>query len=993
MTTFEELFNTSALSVVTPESSVSFPRQEDPSSWETWVERVEDESTDRKMAFFDENLEIVLALRFEHASFDGETDIQKPPAELLSFLTHVQVSYEATYITSLPQAPSPSPFDAGRPGVPPRSYSMPGRNKPTPLAPPHPSIFPPHTPHPIPSSTESDRQYVQAQGTPLRSGTWGDGSASPDSEAFALVWSKRDSCWIAVFKLKIQVAFIPTKVADPLLCLTVSATLREKPVAVTPVRRTLTALIEASSPLSPDDPITTIKKQDEEDLLNGLEEVNLLDGLTGPTFASQETPLALPSSRLGESIRKQAFGLISHDATLTSPATSTPTTYRVPHPTLRKAFRKTLHTVSGFRVRMRTVFVPYFILPQNIKKSKDSRKSLTNQRNDSDNDEDPLEVHERELREAGNEEHTVVLCVEVENGGEASAGFAVESVKVTVGGDGAQTHLIGWGNSGFSQSDLVFPLRIGPHEQYNLLYAVTFTRSPEVDEFSLARGRGLPSASMSQEMQRAVAIIINGKPYEILRTDNAAADDVTDAHINPEQLTYPTATFPSRWNCVLDLSPQTNDVRRISSGPGEAQLEVMPTPASPFPGAVAGTRPTSAPLVQSGTLSKSGTPGQTKTSPIVAGSKRFTMSAMDAQVNEGYFDSVKSRLTSPVNYRSGTSLLNPANQRDTNAQSGSQLSGPSTPTVGLTVNTLTQGRSSYIPPSATMKTFSRTTPTTTYGPLSPPLPSLPSLPRPHSYGHVPDDSLSSQIADIIPPTPAYPAFPTSPPPTTPHWQGPIANMRSGAVGPSVEIRREKGPNAAGIPPTPGPHVSAAGGFMQMQSQGETLRDVAAADGPGEPVVVSVGLLQDTDGEGAAPRTGKIYPLDQFTLDIFVFNRSSWTRRFEVSYPDRRKQRREKMYLEGRDGLDSKTSSSADTPGIIPLANRVRIGPLLPSTCQSVRMDFLALAPGVHSVDTLTLTDIQSGFSMNLRSVMDVVVHEPELPPVPSQASASIAIAV
>lgn len=41
------------------------------------------------------------------------------------------------------------------------------------------------------------------------------------------------------------------------------------------------ALIEASSPLSPDDPITTIRKQDEEDLLNGLEEVNLLDGLTG----------------------------------------------------------------------------------------------------------------------------------------------------------------------------------------------------------------------------------------------------------------------------------------------------------------------------------------------------------------------------------------------------------------------------------------------------------------------------------------------------------------------------------------------------------------------------------------------------------------------------------------------------------------------------------------------------------------------------------------
>ena len=67
-------------------------------------------------------------------------------------------------------------------------------------------------------------------------------------------------------------------------------------------------------------------------------------------------------------------------------------------------------------------------------------------------------------------------------------------------------------------------------------------------------------------------------------------------------------------------------------------------------------------------------------------------------------------------------------------------------------------------------------------------------------------------------------------------------------------------------------------------------------------------------------------------------------------------------------------------------------PLLPSTCQSVRMDFLALAPGVHSIDTLTLTDIQTGFAVPSVSllpatgrcvfanfsrslVIDIIVHE------------------
>lgn len=41
-------------------------------------------------------------------------------------------------------------------------------------------------------------------------------------------------------------------------------------------------------------------------------------------------------------------------------------------------------------------------------------------------------------------------------------------------------------------------------------------------------------------------------------------------------------------------------------------------------------------------------------------------------------------------------------------------------------------------------------------------------------------------------------------------------------------------------------------------------------------------------------------------------------------------------------------------------------PLRPSACQSVRMEFLAVTPGVHPIDALTLTDVESGFSMNLR---------------------------
>jgi len=121
--------------------------------------------------------------------------------------------------------------------------------------------------------------------------------------------------------------------------------------------------------------------------------------------------------------------------------------------------------------------------------------------------------------------------------------------------------------------------------------------------------------------------------------------------------------------------------------------------------------------------------------------------------------------------------------------------------------------------------------------------------------------------------------------------------------------------------------------------------------------------------------GKIYPLDVFTLDIFVFNQSLWPRRFEVTCPEKRRRRRGGAEMGVYDG-GGEAARKMGYPGVLPMESRVRIGPLRPTACQSVRMDFLAVLPGVHSIDTLTLTDTESGFSMNLRSVIDIVVHDP-----------------
>ena len=82
-----------------------------------------------------------------------------------------------------------------------------------------------------------------------------------------------------------------TKVPDPLLCITVSTTLRHKPLAMTAPRKALAALIDASGGLKSAADVTSPVKSngfaqddhasdsDESEILSGLQEINLLDGL------------------------------------------------------------------------------------------------------------------------------------------------------------------------------------------------------------------------------------------------------------------------------------------------------------------------------------------------------------------------------------------------------------------------------------------------------------------------------------------------------------------------------------------------------------------------------------------------------------------------------------------------------------------------------------------------------------------------------------------
>ncbi|KAF9241868.1 TRAPP trafficking subunit Trs65-domain-containing protein [Melanogaster broomeanus] len=853
---FETLFGSCVLELVTPDTSISFP--EDVLTDE-WLTSIKEPRVERKQAFFGE---------IKHPSPNASPDPNNPPQHLVDFSSHIQVSLEATYISQKPNQDSPQTAVL----APPRTSSV---SKVTSL---HPSIFPPSTPNPIPSTAEGDRKYVQSEGTLLHASIWGANKAAEQStERFTLLFSEAQGAWVAVYELSLTVSFLRLPFSEPLLCLTASATLRDKPLSFSQLTHPFVAFLAQKGLVHQQDAATAsdsnLTEEDGEDDNAVLEEVNLFEGLSmvASSISSTSEPLHLPSTRLGNVTRRRLFALPPVTPSTPSPL---PSFKRGPHHILRKSFRKILQTVSGFRVRMRTVFVPHVLLPKDDCASEDDENDIDSSDFESGNEE----------REAGNSERTVVLCVEVENSGESGSaiGFSLERVNVKIGGEGVTTRLIGWGEGAFRSDieDHIFPLLVGSMEQYNLLYVVSFLNSPgDQDSLSMAG----PGITGSTELQRAVMITIYGKPY--LNTDGKPDSDI---------LSYPTPTFSSRWNCILDLSsPRPREEPGGLYDPFDGGRSALPEPPSPFPGRTA----------LSSVFSSPSTPRPT---PQAIAGKRHTL---------------------PGNI-TAMRAVNPFCQRL-----------PALPNQMMT----------YTPPSMALQTFNRS-PFTPFG-MRPPMPGL-------GDGFNGDAVPESPAQTFVtPPTPAYPAFAPSVAsvPNTLYTQA--LGSQQGYSGPTGIM--------TAVPQTPLPTVLGT----QFDSRQQPLRAPS-----GEPIVVSVGLLPAESGGNNDDRIGqrKIYPSDEFTLDIFVYNQSSWTRRFEVSYPDadrRRRQKAEQNKAAHRSGGKvalEELKASIIPPGILPLQNRVRVGPLRPSTCQSVRMDFVAISPGVHAIDVLTLTDIETGYSVNLR---------------------------
>lgn len=397
--------------------------------------------------------------------------------------------------------------------------------------------------------------------------------------------------------------FMRTRVPDPVLSLTVTATLRLDPsvlrealnphspaaaatLSTSESMKTLPSSSSLNSLASFTDPSADPGTFTEIDLLGGLAEGPYYPGEDQQNASGRSNLAHLPLSRfparvLGARLSTPETGARDLAARTKSSFPAPPNAEPASASTavqsegrqeagadvdgvriLRRSCRRVLDVRSAVQVRMRTVLAPS--LPESIKGANSEQDNAFEQ-----------------LRN-GTASHALVLCVELENPSQSGLRFAVSSVRIEIAPPPAPpataSSSIGAKRDPRAEATLLqpegrFPMILDQADQQNLLYYVQF----EADELEIANAIG--NSSAAGDAQRFVSIVVEGRPLLLGQTGDRNSSDEPDGHhtdgqsktagpagsssSEDEPHSYaPTAPFLSRWNCTLDLSPLRRALER-----------------------------------------------------------------------------------------------------------------------------------------------------------------------------------------------------------------------------------------------------------------------------------------------------------------------------------------------------------------------------------------------------------------------------------------------
>ncbi|CAG8514819.1 10100_t:CDS:2 [Acaulospora colombiana] len=126
----------------------------------------------------------------------------------------------------------------------------------------------------------------------------------------------------------------------------------------------------------------------------------------------------------------------------------------------------------------------------------------------------------------------------------------------------------------------------------------------------------------------------------------------------------------------------------------------------------------------------------------------------------------------------------------------------------------------------------------------------------------------------------------------------------------------------------------------------------------------------------------------FSVRVFIVNKSKFTRKFTITVPDNKKRRNDahngatvrrnaklpiEPFMDENEFLSRHLESEIPEAGIICLNNNIQIGPLRPSTCESVSLHFIAMKESLHPIELIQLIDAETGYITNLRNTLEILV--------------------
>ncbi|KAM0753351.1 hypothetical protein T439DRAFT_354775 [Meredithblackwellia eburnea MCA 4105] len=1025
-----ELFNTATLSIHVPPTPIpdsSFPSpttlkaikegELDEKLTDSWIASVL-ASQEREETYYDESLPFYLTLHLpSHPSITRLQAASLLLPSIPSASAHLTLSADLSYVEGQPTSASQTHHARPVPTLsdPPRRRGhMPTSSSSGPKAPPAtlasrltslsigmeggPKV--PVTPSPFPATRASDVDFVESVGVPVWNYAFevggeeqgerrrrvssndlnggANGSTKDKNDGRGRVWVGRDGGekgrggWVGVWEFRGDVAFVRSDLLRPKVCLTVSLTFRDDPRLVEVLERTRAKRMSVGA-LGPE------PAEDDEYLVESFDDVNLLEGLDD-TYALHLPASRLPLPELSEQQKRDSLthrrssslvsisrrdSLNSHRRSLSiagggggAPLPSSSATSDAPlYPSVRRAFRRVLDVKSVLSVRMRTVPCPVF----GFARSWGVRRTWD------------------EVRLEENEGQGMAMCVEVSSIGHIAdtLGFLIESVEIEVSGGSAgsgdvEVKPLDADQGGEESSQL--PVLLHPTDQHNFIYALSY--AGHQDDYSATfeslpppipiHVAGSPSQRFNAKMgdfdaghlsgsdysqggvksadiswARNVGIIVRGRPVKLLgRKDLSnpkilatpyslpeAAPGVLSTHSGSVRAGHsPTSNFAQRWNCTLDISAFALPVH---------SKHATFLPSTTIAPHLVHQQPPLARLSLNSPLPNRTPKDRNSVESIVAGSKRHTIANLSALA-----------LKSPALSRGGSGKKSRPTSLPRQSSDFSKAPVPFTTELQTPGATGPPRRFFSLPPGAVE------------------VPSRSSTPAPSSpvilHDPVPPPKLSTDAIPPPLPTPAFPPHSSARPNfavvesiakapgmarTSSEAKRESWTAQSGTIV-DVTLKSSTGSQAKGIANGPGLGLSFEG-HTSLRGHGSLLVSVALMP------------LRDFKPDGAPMPVGL---LDVFLVEVFVVNRGDQIKRFTVGVPPKR----------GEDEVVVNEESRVAT--IIPLENDVRIGPLAPRTCASVRLRFLAVRPGAHTLQELRLVDQATGFETRLREPLQVVVE-------------------